>query len=141
MASNYVGYLISLAAHSYRELKIGLDCANGASWMIAKSVFEALGETFVEVEKHVADTAQGLARLVVRKDGVLERRRLCVVDDGVDLVKLLFHSGLKSGQVMLGLDLVEGNDLEWGLILGQEWIGNVFSLLSALIAGSQGDDA
>lgn len=41
--NRYVGYLISLAAHSYRELKIGLDCANGASWMIAKSVFEALG--------------------------------------------------------------------------------------------------
>ena len=41
--NRYVGYLISLASHSYRELKIGLDCANGASWMIAKSVFEALG--------------------------------------------------------------------------------------------------
>ena len=41
--NRYVGYLISLAAHSYRELKIGLDCANGASWIIAKSVFEALG--------------------------------------------------------------------------------------------------
>ncbi len=41
--NRYVGYLISLAAHSYKELRIGLDCANGASWMIAKSVFEALG--------------------------------------------------------------------------------------------------
>ena len=41
--NRYVGYLISLASHSYREMKIGLDCANGASWMIAKAVFEALG--------------------------------------------------------------------------------------------------
>ncbi len=41
--NRYVGYLISLASHSYRNLKIGLDCANGASWMIAKSVFDALG--------------------------------------------------------------------------------------------------
>lgn len=41
--NRYVGYLISLASHSYRGLKIGLDCANGASWMIAKSVFDALG--------------------------------------------------------------------------------------------------
>lgn len=41
--NRYVGYLISLASHSYKSLKIGLDCANGASWSIAKSVFEALG--------------------------------------------------------------------------------------------------
>jgi len=41
--NRYVGYLISLASHSYKHLKIGLDCANGASWMIAKSVFGALG--------------------------------------------------------------------------------------------------
>ena len=41
--NRYLGYLISLASHSYKNLKIGLDCANGASWMIAKSVFTALG--------------------------------------------------------------------------------------------------
>ena len=41
--NRYVGYLISLASHSYRNLKIGLDCANGASWSIAKAVFDALG--------------------------------------------------------------------------------------------------
>ncbi len=41
--NRYVGYLISLASNSYKNLKIGLDCANGASWMIAKSVFDALG--------------------------------------------------------------------------------------------------
>lgn len=41
--NRYVGYLISLASHSYRDMKIGLDCANGASWMIAKAVFDALG--------------------------------------------------------------------------------------------------
>ncbi|MDO4743841.1 MAG: phosphoglucosamine mutase [Clostridia bacterium] len=41
--NRYVGYLISLASNSYKKLKIGLDCANGASWMLAKSVFGALG--------------------------------------------------------------------------------------------------
>ena len=46
--NRYVGYLISLASHSYRDLKIGLDCANGAAWSIAKAVFDALGaRTFV----------------------------------------------------------------------------------------------
>lgn len=46
--NRYVGYLISLASHSFKDLKIGLDLANGASWMIARSVFEALGaQTYV----------------------------------------------------------------------------------------------
>ncbi len=41
--NRYVGYLISIASNSYKHLRIGLDCANGASWMIAKAVFDALG--------------------------------------------------------------------------------------------------
>ena len=46
--NRYIAYLISLAKHSMKDLKIGLDTANGASWMIAKSVFDALGaQTFV----------------------------------------------------------------------------------------------
>ena len=46
--NRYIGYLISLAKHSMKTLRIGLDTANGASWMIAKSVFDALGaQTFI----------------------------------------------------------------------------------------------
>lgn len=47
--NRYLGYLISLASHSYKSLRIGLDCANGASWMIAKSVFAALGAQTVVI--------------------------------------------------------------------------------------------
>ncbi len=46
--NRYIAYLISLARHSMKSLRIGLDTANGASWMIAKSVFDALGaQTYV----------------------------------------------------------------------------------------------
>ncbi len=41
--NRYIAYLISVAMHSYKGVRVGLDCANGASWMIAKSVFDALG--------------------------------------------------------------------------------------------------
>lgn len=41
--NRYVGYLISLATHSYRGMRIGLDCANGSTWQIAKQIFETLG--------------------------------------------------------------------------------------------------
>ena len=47
--NRYVGYLISIASNSYKKLRIGLDCANGASWMIAKSVFDALGAQTVVI--------------------------------------------------------------------------------------------
>ena len=46
--NRYIGYLISIASNSYKKLKIGLDCANGASWYIANAVFSALGaQTYV----------------------------------------------------------------------------------------------
>ena len=46
--NRYIGYLISLGLYSFKGMKVGLDCANGSSWNIAKSVFDALGaKTYV----------------------------------------------------------------------------------------------
>lgn len=46
--NRYIGYLISLATRSYKGYKIGLDCSNGSTWMMAKSIFDALGaDTYV----------------------------------------------------------------------------------------------
>lgn len=43
--NRYIAYLISLAVHSFKGLRVGLDTANGSSWMIARAVFDALGAT------------------------------------------------------------------------------------------------
>ena len=46
--NRYIGYLISLGLYSFKGVKVGLDCANGSSWNIAKNVFDALGaKTYV----------------------------------------------------------------------------------------------
>ena len=46
--NRYIGYLISLGMYSFKGMKVGLDCANGSSWNIAKNVFDALGaKTYV----------------------------------------------------------------------------------------------
>ncbi len=46
--NRYIGYLISLGLYSFKGIRVGLDCANGSSWNIAKSVFDALGaKTYV----------------------------------------------------------------------------------------------
>ena len=46
--NRYIGYLISLSKFGFKNVKVGLDAANGAAWSIAKSVFDALGaKTYV----------------------------------------------------------------------------------------------
>lgn len=46
--NRYIGYLISTVTRSFKGLRVGLDTANGASFNIAKSVFDALGaDTYV----------------------------------------------------------------------------------------------
>ena len=50
------GYLISLATRSFKNMRVGLDCANGSASAIAKNVFDALG-----AETHVINnTPDGL---------------------------------------------------------------------------------
>ena len=97
--NRYVGYLISLGMYSFRGKKVGLDCANGSSWNIAKAVFDALGaKTYVinaepdgtNINRDAGSThIEGLQRLVVEKgldvgfayDGDADRC-LCVDEKG-----------------------------------------------------------
>ncbi len=46
--NRYIGYLMSIPAHSFKNVKVGLDCSNGSASSIAKSVFDALrAKTYV----------------------------------------------------------------------------------------------
>ncbi|MGI6003429.1 MAG: phosphoglucosamine mutase [Lachnospiraceae bacterium] len=46
--NRYIGHLISLATRSYKGIRVGLDCANGATWQMAKNIFDTLGaDTYV----------------------------------------------------------------------------------------------
>lgn len=97
--NRYMGYLISLGIYSFKGIKVGLDCANGASWNIAKSVFDALGaDTYVinnqpnglNINLNAGSThIEGLQKFVVEKgldvgfayDGDADRC-LCVDEKG-----------------------------------------------------------
>ena len=50
--NRYIGYIISLATSSYRGMKVALDCSNGSTWQIAKSVFDALGADTYVINNH-----------------------------------------------------------------------------------------
>ena len=41
--NRYIGYLMTVPTRAFNGMKVGLDCANGASWNIARAVYEALG--------------------------------------------------------------------------------------------------
>ena len=75
--NRYIGYLISLGVYSFKGMRIGLDCANGSAWNIAKAVFDALGaKTYVinaepdgtNINNNAGSThIEGLQKLVVEK--------------------------------------------------------------------------
>ena len=79
--NRYVGYLISLATRSFKGKKIGLDCANGSSWMIAKNVFDALGaKTYV-----INNAPDGLNINTNCGSTHIEGLQKFVVDNGLDV--------------------------------------------------------
>ncbi len=75
--NRYIGYLISLGMYSFKGKKVGLDCANGSSWNVAKAVFDALGATTcvinaepngLNINENAGSThIEGLQKLVVEK--------------------------------------------------------------------------
>lgn len=107
--NKYVGHLISLCGNSFKGVKVGLDCANGSSWSIARHVFETLGaEVYVinaepdgiNINKDAGSThIEGLCKYVVENgldvgfayDGDADRC-LCVDEKGevVDGDKILY---------------------------------------------------
>lgn len=125
--NRYIGYLISLATRSYKNKKVGLDCANGSAWMIAKSVFDALGaKTYVinnepdgtNINTNCGSThIEGLQKLVKEKgldvgfafDGDADRC-LCVDENGNvvngDMIIYIYGCYLKERGKLVGNKVV-----------------------------------
>jgi len=79
--NRYIGYLISNSKFSFKDKKVGLDCANGASWQVAKAVFDALGaKTFV-----INDEPDGLNINTDCGSTHIEHLQKFVVEKGLDV--------------------------------------------------------
>lgn len=50
--NRYIGYLMSIPTRAFKDIRVGLDCANGSSSAIAKSVFDALGAKTYVINNH-----------------------------------------------------------------------------------------
>ena len=79
--NRYIGHLIGMGQYSFKGKKVGLDCANGSSWNIAKSVFDALGaKTYVinaEPDGYNINTNAGSTHI--------EGLQKFVLDNGLDV--------------------------------------------------------
>ena len=79
--NRYIGYLISMSKFSFKDVRVGLDVANGAAWSIAKGVFDALGaKTYVinaEPDGYNINTDCGSTHI--------EHLQKFVVDNGLDV--------------------------------------------------------
>lgn len=125
--NRYMGYLISLGIYSFKGVKVGLDCANGSSWNIAKAVFDALGATTLvinaepnglNINRDAGSThIGGLQKFVVENhcdvgfafDGDADRC-LCVDETGMEITgdHILFICGrhMKQTGELLGNTVV-----------------------------------
>lgn len=142
--NRYIGYLISLGMHSFKGYKVGLDCANGSAWNIAKSVFDALGATtFVmgaepdgtNINRGCGSThIEGLQKFVVDNgldvgfafDGDADRC-LCVDEKGNlvdgDLIMYVYARYLKERGKLIGNTVVTTVMSNFGLYKALDEIG------------------
>lgn len=124
--NRYIGHLISLATRSFKDMRIGLDCANGSAFSIAKSVFDALGaKTYVisnEPDGLNINTNCGSTHIEVFQDFVREKKldvgfaydgdadRCIAVDENGDVVNgdLVLYM---CGKYMMEQGRLEGNTI------------------------------
>ena len=79
--NRYIGYLISIATRSFKNMKVALDCANGSASAIAKNVFDALG-----AETHViSNEPNGLNINTDCGSTHIEHLQKFVVEEGCDV--------------------------------------------------------
>ncbi len=79
--NRYIGYLISMSKFGFKDVKVGLDVANGAAWQIAKGVFEALGAKLYVMN----DTPDGYNINTDCGSTHIEHLQKFVVDNGLDV--------------------------------------------------------
>ena len=142
--NRYIGYLISLDTRSYKGKRVGLDCANGSAWMIAKSVFDALGaKTYVisnepdglNINLDCGSTHIGKLQQLVKEqqldvgfafDGDADRC-LCVDENGNvvngDLILYIYGRYMKERGKLVGNKIVTTVMSNFGLYKALDEIG------------------
>ena len=142
--NRYIGHLISLATRSFKNKKVGLDCANGSASAIAKSVFDALGaKTFVihaepdgtNINKDCGSThIKALQKYVImyvcgrymKECGKLANNTVvATIMSNIGLFKALDDAGISYEKTAVGDKYVYENMMANGHSLGGEQSGHI----------------
>jgi phosphoglucosamine mutase len=151
--NRYMGYLMSLAIHSFKDKRIGLDAANGSAWTLAKAVFDALGaKTYVinanpdgtNINTNCGSThIEGLQELVRREhldagfafDGDADRC-LCVDENGEvitgDHILYIYGCYMKEQGALEGNKVVTTVMSNFGLYKAFDAVGIEYEKTAAL---------
>lgn len=146
--NRYIGYLIGLGRYSFKGLRIGLDCANGSAWNIAKNVFDALGaKTYVinaEPDGYNINTNAGSTHIEVLQKFVLDNgldvgfaydgdadRCLCVDEKGNiitgDHILYIYGKYLKEQGELMGNTVVTTVMSNFGLYKAFDELGIAYA--------------
>ena len=144
--NRYIGHLISIPSRDFKGIKVGLDCANGSSSAIAKSVFEALqaktyvinnqpdgtnintncGSTHIEVlQKYVVDNGLDIGKYLKEQGRLKDDTVVTTFMSNLGLYKSLEREGMKYEQTAVGDKYVAENMMENGYSLGGEQSGHI----------------
>ena len=139
--NRYVGYLISLATRSFEGKKIALDCSNGSAFMIAKSVYDALGaKTYVinnepnglNINLNCGSTHIDVLKQYVKDNGLDvgfafdgDADRCIAIMSNLGLYKACDKAGLKYEKTAVGDKYVYENMVKNNFSLGGEQSGHI----------------
>lgn len=121
--NRYIGYLISLATRSYDGMRVGLDCSNGSTFNIAKSVFDALGAKTMEVH---GDYILYVCGKYLKECGRLQNNTVvATIMSNMGLFKAMKREGIEVCVTTVGDKYVNEAMVANGYVLGGEQSGHI----------------
>ena len=127
--NRYLGYLMSIPTRAFKNIRVGLDCANGASSNLAKSVFDALGaKTYVihsEPDGLNINTNCGSTHIESLQELVKSKGLDIGFDYNLGLYKALDKEGIKYEKTAVGDKYVNENMVKNGHCIGGEQSGHI----------------
>ena len=129
--NRYIGYLISLCKYSFRDVKVGLDCANGTTWSIARAVFDALGANRCLAVDENGNVVTGdhimyfYGKYMKERGKLINNTVVTTVMSNFGFFKALAEAGIDSVKTKVGDKYVHDYMVEHGCRIGGEQSGHI----------------
>lgn len=128
--NRYIGYLISLATRSYDGMRVGLDCSNGSTFNIAKSVFDGDADRCIAVDENGMEMHGDYILYVcgkyLKECGRLQNNTVvATIMSNMGLFKAMKREGIEVCVTTVGDKYVNEAMVANGYVLGGEQSGHI----------------